>query len=133
MHNSSVQWHFSTSEQQRPFDRNMTAITGNVTDNNNGTHGFVRTPDGEFTEFDVPGADPVVGCTCPGFINDLAVVGGYYIDTNSVAHGFVRTPDGNITKFDDPEAGTGAGQGNQHKHRLECASGSSSLYLLEMA
>jgi hypothetical protein len=89
-------------------------ITGNVTDNGNGTHGFVRTPDGHFTKnFDAPGADPVVGCTCPDGINDLGVIAGYDIDTNSVYHGFLRTPDGQITTFDDSQApaGTGAGQG----------------------
>jgi hypothetical protein len=35
-------------------------ITGNVTDNGFGTHGFVRTPNGSFTNFDAPGADPCV-------------------------------------------------------------------------
>jgi hypothetical protein len=86
-------------------------ITGFVTDNNNGTHGFVGTPHGGFNNFDAPGADPVVGCTCPVGINDLGVVGGYYIDANSVAHGFVRSPDGNINTFDDPLAGKAANQG----------------------
>jgi hypothetical protein len=89
-------------------------ITGNVTDNGNGTHGFVRTPDGHFTKnFDAPGANPVVGGTFPAGINDLGVVAGYDTDTNSVNHGFVRTPDGQITTFDDSQApaGTGAGQG----------------------
>jgi hypothetical protein len=86
-------------------------ITGNVTDNGNGTHGFVRTPDGRFTNFDAPGANPVVGCTCPLGINDLGMVAGYYIDTNSVYHGFVRTPYGQITPFDAPNSGTGTNQG----------------------
>jgi hypothetical protein len=92
---------------------NVGAITGNVTDNNNGTHGFVRTPDARFTDFDAPGANPVVGCTCPLSINDLGVVAGYDVDTNSVYHGFVRTPDGQIIIFDDSQApaGTGANQG----------------------
>lgn len=85
-------------------------ITGSVTDNNNGTHGFVGTP-GQFTDFDVPGANPVVGCTCPDSINDLGVVAGYDIDTNNVGHGFLRTPHGKITTFDVLEAGTGAYQG----------------------
>jgi hypothetical protein len=31
-------------------------ITGNVTDNGFGTHGFVRTPAGRFTNFDAPGS-----------------------------------------------------------------------------
>ncbi len=87
-------------------------ITGSVTDNNFGTHGFVRTPDGKFTDFDVPGANPVLGCTCPDSINDRGVVTGYDIDTNGVGHGFLRTPDdGEISTFDVPEAGTGASQG----------------------
>ena len=88
-------------------------ITGNVTDNNFGTHGFVRTPNGRFTNFDAPGADPIVGCTCPNGINDLGVIAGSTIDTNGVNHGFLRTPDGQFVVFDDTQtpAGTGGGQG----------------------
>ena len=91
---------------------NFGVVTGQVTDNNNATHGFVGTPGG-FTDFDAPGANPVIGCTCPSGINDLGAVTGNYIDTNSVNHGFVRTPEGEIIPFDDsqPPAGTGAGQG----------------------
>jgi hypothetical protein len=80
-------------------------VTGNVTDNNFGTHGFVRTPDGKFTNFDAPDADPVVGCTCPSAINDLGVVAGYYIDTSGFSHGFLRSPDGKFTTFDVPGVG----------------------------
>ena len=86
-------------------------ITGNVTDDNYGTHGFLRSRDGEFTNFDVPGADPIMGCTCPGGINDLGVVTGYFVDTNGVAHGFLRAPTGKITSFDDSNAGAVANQG----------------------
>ncbi len=86
-------------------------ITGNVTDNGYGTHGFVRTPDGRFANFDAPGADPVVGCTCPSSINDLGEVAGYAIDTNSVYHGFVRTRDGQIITFNAPNSGTLTNQG----------------------
>jgi len=68
----------------------------------------VRSPDGQFTNFDVPGADPVVGCTCPEDINDLGVITGEYIDTNGGTHGFLRSPDGQITTFDAPGTGTGA-------------------------
>jgi hypothetical protein len=75
-------------------------VTGNLTDNNYGTHGFVRTPDGKFTDFDVPGADPVLGCTCPSAINDLGVVAGFYIDANGLSHGFLRSPGGELTTFD---------------------------------
>ena len=86
-------------------------ITGYVTDNNNGTHGFVRSPAGQFKEFDAPGADPVVGCTCPVSINDFGAVAGQSIDTNSVSHGFLRSLDGKITGFDVSEAGVAPGQG----------------------
>jgi hypothetical protein len=88
-------------------------ITGNVTDSGFGTHGFVRTPDGRFTNFDATGADPIVGCTCPSGINDLGVIAGNTTDTNGVSHGFVRSPEGQFVIFDDSQApaGTAAGQG----------------------
>jgi hypothetical protein len=88
-------------------------ITGNVTDSSFGTHGFMRAANGRFTNFDAPGADPIVGCTCPNSINDLGVIAGNTTDTSSVSHGFVRTPDGQFAIFDDSQApaGTGAGQG----------------------
>jgi len=88
-------------------------ITGYVTDNNNATHGFVRSPDGRFTNFDAPGADPIVGCTCPNSINDLGVIAGSSIDTGGVSHGFARSPDGVIIIFDDSQlpSGTAANQG----------------------
>jgi hypothetical protein len=64
-------------------------VTGSVTDNNFGTHGFVGTPEGKFTNFDAPGANPVLGCTCTSAINDLGVVTGY-----------LRSPNGNIVTVD---------------------------------
>ncbi|HTX76263.1 MAG TPA: hypothetical protein VMD29_08670 [Terracidiphilus sp.] len=88
---------------------NSGTITGSVTDSSYGTHGFVRTSDGKYISFDVPGADPIVGCTCPLAINDLGVVAGEYIDTNTVQHGFVRYPDGKVETFDAPGAGADPG------------------------
>lgn len=85
-------------------------ITGVVTDNSYGTHGFVRLPGGQTSDFDAPGADPIVGCTCPLGINDLGEIVGYAIDTNAVIHGFVRSPDGNFTEFDAPGTSPGTGQ-----------------------
>ena len=81
------------------------ASTGSVTDAGYGTHGFVRTGEGEFTIFDAPGADPVIGCTCPQAINDFGVVAGYDIDSNGFSHGFVRSPEGKFTTFDVPGTG----------------------------
>lgn len=87
-------------------------ITGYLTDSGNGTHGFLRKPDGHFEpNFDAPGADPVVGCTCAQAINKEGAITGYYIDSSSVFHGFVRAVDGKITTFDDSDAGSENSQG----------------------
>jgi hypothetical protein len=94
-------------------------IVGDVTDDNGGVHGYLRTADGKFTEFDAPGANPspgypclyFAGGTCPTAINDLGVIAGWEGDANGVYHGFVRTPNGKITVFDAPGAGTASNQG----------------------
>lgn len=94
-------------------------IVGDVTDSNGGTHGYLRSPNGAFSEFDVPGAnpDPGYGCeyeiggTCPIAINDFGSVAGWDQDTNNVYHGFLRTPQGQIVSIDVSGAGTGAYQG----------------------
>jgi hypothetical protein len=68
-------------------------------------HGFVRTPDGKYQTFDVPGASTDGldgGGTYPQGINDLGEVSGYYVDSNFVYHGFLRSSDGRITTFDVP-------------------------------
>jgi hypothetical protein len=84
-------------------------ITGNVVDSGNGTHGYVRTITGGFTEFDAPGANLVVGGTYPSAINDLGVVTGEEYDSNGAGHAFVRLPDGVTTVFDAPGADTSPG------------------------
>jgi hypothetical protein len=94
-------------------------IVGDVTDDNGGVHGYLRTADGRFIEFNAPGANPspgypclyFAGGTCPAAINDLGAVAGWEGDGNGVFHGFVRTPDGKITVFDAPGAGTASNQG----------------------
>lgn len=94
-------------------------ITGDVTDSSGATHGYLRSAEGKFAEFDVPGANlgPGYGCeyglggTCPSAINDHGAVVGWDQDSGNVYHGFLRSPEGKIVMIDIPEAGTGPGQG----------------------
>ncbi len=75
-------------------------------------HGFVRSKEGTFTTFDVPGAGTGAGQgTLPEVNNTPGVIAGNYTDTNSVNHGFQFDQQGNFTLFDVPGTGTGAGQG----------------------
>jgi hypothetical protein len=55
-------------------------------------HGFVRSADGVFSEFDPPGS----GETAPASINSAGVVTGFYV-LGGVTVGFVRDTQGNIT------------------------------------
>ena len=71
------------------------AITGYYLDGHNVYHGYLRSPEGKFTTFEVPGADTTAGDfngTFPVSINDWGVITGYYIDKNNVVHGFLRFP-----------------------------------------
>lgn len=67
-------------------------------------HGYIRSADGTFTSFNVPGenlAPPPQGSylgTVPIAINDQGVITGYYWD-GAKTHGFVRAANGAITKF----------------------------------
>jgi hypothetical protein len=71
------------------------AITGYYLDANNVFHGFVRSPEGQITTFEAPGADTTANDfngTFPVSINDWGVIAGYYVDVNNVVHGFLRLP-----------------------------------------
>jgi uncharacterized membrane protein len=79
------------------------AITGYFLDGNNVYHGFLRSPEGEFTTFEAPGADTKPGDfngTLPNGINDLGAITGAYYDANNEGHGFLRSPGGKFTTFD---------------------------------
>lgn len=84
------------------------AIAATYTDANNVHHGFVRSPSGEFTTFDAPGAGTGsyqgTRCSsdCPTSLNDSGANLGTYIDSNFVYHGYLRTPDGKIVTIDPP-------------------------------
>ena len=86
------------------------AITGHYIDVRNVTHGFVRTPGGEFTTLDAPGASSTAAFgygTLPESINDAGAITGHYGDANGLYHGFLRSPGGKFTTFDAPGAAIG--------------------------
>ena len=83
------------------------AITGAYQDASGTYHGFLRSPGGQYTTFDAPGADLTPGDyngTCPSAINDLGEITGQYWDINGVSHGFLRNREGKFTSFDAPGA-----------------------------
>jgi len=59
---------------------------------------FVREPNGNITEFSLPGSGG------PASINSLGVITGYFFDSAGLPNGFVRTPDGDITTFSVPDS-----------------------------
>ena len=84
-------------------------IAGTYVDSGNVPHGFVRSGNGNITEFDVMGAQGTFSAS----INTGGVIAGEYLDANSAYHGFVRSSNGAITTFDVKGAGNGAGQGTE--------------------
>lgn len=82
-------------------------ITGHYTDARGVTHGFLRSPGGELTTFDAPGASPVAAFgygTSPESISDAGAVTGHYADARGLIHGFLRSPGGKFATFDAPGA-----------------------------
>jgi probable HAF family extracellular repeat protein len=73
---------------------NAGTVVGSFDDANGQRHGYLRSPDGDFTIFDVPG---FVGNTQPEGINNLGDVVG-----TAGLHGFLRTADGTFVVLDVP-------------------------------
>jgi hypothetical protein len=70
----------------------------------NTRHGFIWL-NGNFTTFNVPGDDPVLGTVAFG-INDVgAVVGDYVAASDGIRHGFLRSSKGAFTTIDVPVPG----------------------------
>jgi len=66
-------------------------------------HGYLRSPRGSFTTFDVPGASQGDGQgTFPLALNDVGGVAGTYTTSALSYHGFIRDAAGNIETFDAP-------------------------------
>jgi hypothetical protein len=78
------------------------AVTGPYYDVNGLEHGFLLSPDGVFTTFDVP--DSTIGTTSPININLEGAIVGYYLDQNGVFHGFLRNPNGKFETWSGPDA-----------------------------
>lgn len=90
------------------------AIVGFYTDKFIVAHGFLRTPRGDFTSFDAPGAGSAAGLdqgTVAYSINRWGEIGGLFQDQNNVFHAFVRHVDGSFAIFAAPGAGIGPNQG----------------------
>ena len=69
------------------------AVTGWYVDSHNVYHGFVRTPGGKITEFDVPGAGTGAWQgTQATAINPEGEITGHYTDARGVYHGFLWMP-----------------------------------------
>ncbi len=83
------------------------ANAGFFIDGNNVVRGYLRSPAGKITKFDVPGEGPQgLGCfaDCSMGLNDFGAITGSYLDANNVTHGYVRSPDGKFVTFDAPGA-----------------------------
>jgi hypothetical protein len=65
------------------------AVVGSYVDNNYVSHGWVRSPAGKVTYFNVPGNGKLQG-TVPYAINESGEITGGYLDTNGVQRGFIR-------------------------------------------
>jgi len=88
------------------------AIEGIYVDAQGVLHGFLRSNQGTFSTFDVPGAGTGPGQgTLPESNNTQGVIAGNYIDPDNVNRGFILDKQGNFTLVDVPGTGTGAGQG----------------------
>src|SRR5260370_12286029 len=76
-------------------------VLGSYYDSTFVSHGFVRSPAGNFTTFDVPGANwgPGTG-TYAYAINDGGEVAGVYSTSFVLFQGFLRDAAGNITTFE---------------------------------
>ncbi len=87
-------------------------IVGPYEDNSGNfvAHTFVRTSDGTFTTFEVPGSSMEAGQgTLPASfsgLNNFGAITGLYYDANNVFHGFLRNPDDTFVKFEAPGADT---------------------------
>jgi hypothetical protein len=72
-------------------------ITGFYADANGGSHGFLRSPEGAFTTFDVTGS--IIGTTTPIALNLEGAIVGFSADQNDVFRPFLRRPNGTFATW----------------------------------
>jgi hypothetical protein len=89
----------ATQSSARSAINGAGAITGVYVDVNNNEHGFLRSPKGAFTTFDVPGGSLA---TFPISLNLEGAVIGYYFNANRVFRSFLRRPDGTFATWTGP-------------------------------
>ena len=77
-----------------PLGNNLEGVVpGIYVDQNNASHGFLRSINGKMTTFDVPGAGTGANQgTFPCTNNVEGAIAGFYIDAKNVLHGFLRRP-----------------------------------------
>jgi hypothetical protein len=77
-----------------PLGNNLGGETiGIYVDQNNASHGFLLTPNGEITKFDVHGAGTGANQGTFACTNNMeGAIAGFYIDASNVSHGFLRMP-----------------------------------------
>ena len=78
------------------------AITGYYSDANGFNHGFLRSPEGNFTTFDVTGAGGFG--SFPIALNLEGAIVGYYTDAGFNFHAFLRSPNGTFATWVGPGA-----------------------------
>jgi hypothetical protein len=76
------------------------AITGSYSDASGGSHGFLRSPEGAFTTFDVTGSAP--GATVANALNLEGAIVGFFADQNGVFRPFLRHPNGTFATWSVP-------------------------------
>lgn len=66
-------------------------------------HSYIRSADGTFTEFEVPGAGTnLYTGAWPIMIDDSKTVIGFYYDNNFASHSYIRLADGSFTQITLP-------------------------------
>jgi hypothetical protein len=108
-------------EGTKPIGINASGtIVGDYVDSNDYLyHGFLRSPTGTITKFDVPGSTSDgegAGGTMPIAINASGDVTGTYIGQDSGYHGFLRKANGTFVSFDPPDAKVEGGYANTDQY-----------------